>query len=198
MKKLFPAMTNLYIRLAKALHPALPRLLCSEHRSSKKMFKSVLCLSVAAILTAGCGASPIAVSPAEVSAQQALLAIRTDVKGGLRYQRTILGTDELKAGLSSDGLAVVAQHYRDIAQKVISRSRPVANLKGYGEQMDQVLKYDLSMISTRRPPLAALTAVVGEYHETFDAIAADTSARLGRSAPPPADDDLVWNPRVGK
>lgn len=152
----------------------------------------------AVTLASGCGSVPGATVQGSAPEQTALLAIRNDVKAGLRYHRTVLGGYELDAGTSPDSLRQVAGRYRQLAEKVVIRSRPVGGLNTFAVEMDRAVAFERSQASGRPASTAALATVVGEYQGAFSRASAEADGRLGRRPPEPGENDLVWNPHVGR
>ncbi len=160
--------------------------------------KTLVAALAALFFATGCGSLPGNTAQGSAPEQTTLLAIRSDIKSGLRFQRTVLGNTELKAGIDRDTLAQVAGRYRQLAEKVVSRSRPLPALRGFAAGMDEVVAYERATLAGKPAAAAALAAVVGEYQGAFSRAAADADARLGRRAPGEGEDDLLWNPHVGK
>lgn len=156
-------------------------------------------LALATLLFAtGCGSTLGTTVQGQAPEQTALVAIRTDIKSGLRYQRTVLGSYELKAGMDTGSLQTVAGRYRQLAEKVVSRSRSISSLRDFATEMDQVVAFERASVKGKPAAAAILTSVVGEYQGAFSRASAAADARLGRRAPGEGEDDLVWNPHVGR
>ncbi len=151
---------------------------------------------VAAIALAGCG-KPITAANAAPE-QAAILANRTDARAGLEYQRTRLETDQLPIGLDQADLAVVASKYRALAGRISQRSKPLPGLRDFATRMEFVLDFDRAMVNGQPAGAATLTAVVGEFQSNFKRSAAAADALLGRLPGAEPDDNLVWNPHVGR
>ncbi|MBM3267619.1 MAG: hypothetical protein FJZ01_08225 [Candidatus Sericytochromatia bacterium] len=157
---------------------------------------SFVLLAAATLVLAACG-KPVT-GAAVAPEQSAVLANRADARAGLQFQRMRLNTDQLPVGLDQAGLGVVADNYRALALRIAQRSRPLPALRDFAAGMDGALAFQRATLAAGPAGGATLTAVVGEFQATFKRAAADADSRLGRVAPPPPDDDLVWNPRVGR
>ncbi len=155
-----------------------------------KRFFATVTLSVVAIASlAGCGSVPGAASTAGARGPQAswssptvLVALRGDAQRALLYQRTMLGTDEVKPGADRVSLELVVRSYRQYATAAIARAGGAADLKAYASRLDAARKRDVSLKAGR--DLSAMGAAdlawtAGEYHSAFKTVADDIDGKLG-------------------
>ncbi|MBM3275141.1 MAG: hypothetical protein FJZ00_08300, partial [Candidatus Sericytochromatia bacterium] len=156
---------------------------------------SALLLTVSLAL-AGCGkAAPgVAASPEDL----ALVATRADAQDGLRYQRTRLGSDEIRPGLGADDLYSVASNYRVLASRIAGRTKGLSPLKAIAADVDRALAYEKSLVRQALAGAATYAAIVEEYQGTFKGVSATVSGKMGRKPPGEREDDLIWNPHVGR
>lgn len=155
-----------------------------------RSFKNTVLAVVALATLAGCGQAPglattgSAGTQASWSSPTTVLAVRNDVKRGLMFQRTVLGTDELKAGMSRTALETVAARYRELSASAISHSKSAPDLKAYAAKLQSARKQDAAVTPAAASLAAAATQnlvyTVGEYQAAFKSIADDLDARLGQ------------------
>jgi hypothetical protein len=148
------------------------------------------------LLVTGCGNAPsgVAAAPEEL----ALVATRADAQDGLRYQRTRLGTEEIRPGLAADDLASVASNYRVLATRIAGRTKAHAPLKAIAADVARAVAYETALVRQAPAGAATYAAIVEEYQGTFKGVSATVNSKMGRKPPGEPEDDLIWNPHVGR
>lgn len=159
-----------------------------------RSFKNTVLAVVAIATLAGCGQVPglattgaAGNSQASWSSPTTVLAVRNDVKRGLMFQRTVLGTDDLKAGMSRSALETVVARYRDLSASAISHSKSAPDLKAYAAKLQTARKHDVgvapaagTVANTATLATQDLVYTVGEYQSAFKSVADDLDTRLGQ------------------
>lgn len=152
-----------------------------------RSLKNVVLAVVALGTLAGCGQVPgvgsvsVGNSQASWSSPTTLLAVRNDIQRGLVFQRTVLGTDDLKPGMSRTALETVAARYRDLSASAIAHARTAPDLKGYAAKLQAARKLDVTLATGRQTAGSQdLAYTVGEYQNAFETVAGDIDIRLGR------------------
>ncbi len=153
-----------------------------------RSFKNTVLAVVALATLAGCGQVPGLVTAgsngngqASWSSPTTLLAVRNEMQRGLVFQRTVLGTDELKPGMSRSALEAVATRYRGLSASALSHARTAPDLKAYTTKLQAARQHDAAL--TPGSVAAAsqdLAWTVGEYQNVFKTISTDIDSRLGQ------------------
>jgi hypothetical protein len=147
----------------------------------KTLFTAAAAAVIAMATLSGCGVTPT-VATAGFSSPTSMVAVRNDVQRALTYQKTILGTDELKPGVDRGRLELVVRQYRSLSASAIAHSKSNADMQAYvvrlsaAQKRDPGLKKGIDLTALGNSDLVFTT---GEYQSAFKTVSDDIDAKLG-------------------